>query len=101
METQTSFAGVSLLKFALACGVVAGLMAIMAWILRRFVARGWILPKSPNGRRRLHIVETLALDARRRIVIVKCDETETLLLLGAQDLVIKNLPPAADSSAKS
>jgi flagellar protein FliO/FliZ len=48
---------------------------------------------------RLGLVETIALDSRRRLVLIRRDQTEHLLLIGSgRDLVIetgiaKDLPP--------
>ncbi len=46
-----------------------------------------------NSKRRLALVETLALDARRRLAIIRCDETEHLIVLGAngETMVEQNL----------
>jgi len=87
MEPQADFAGVSLLKFTFAAATVLGLMGLLAWVLKYLAARGWIAPASGAGRR-IKVVESLNLDARRRLVIINCDGKEHLLLLGAQDIVI-------------
>lgn len=43
--------------------------------------------------RRLALEEAIALDARRRLVLVRCDGRDLLLLIGsAQDVVIGWLP---------
>jgi len=48
-----------------------------------------------SQKRRLALVETLALDARRRVAIIKCDDTEHLIVLGANgETIIKNDLPA-------
>jgi flagellar protein FliO/FliZ len=48
---------------------------------------------SRRAGRRLVIEEALALDARRRLVLVRCDGREVLLLTGGgQDAVIGWLP---------
>ena len=62
------------------------------------------MPGTAVRGRRLAIVETLTLDARRRLVIVRRDDAEHLLLLGInQDIVVEaNLNKnAADSRTKS
>jgi len=44
--------------------------------------------------RRLMVEEAVALDARRRLVLVRCDGRELLLVTGAaQDTVVGWLPP--------
>jgi len=52
-----------------------------AWAARRF---DWA-PRlgQPGGARRLRLVESLALDPRRRLVLVRLDGQEHLLLLSA------------------
>jgi flagellar protein FliO/FliZ len=49
----------------------------------------------PNGAGRIRIEETLALDARRRLLLVSCNGRAVLLLTGAQDQVVGWLPEQA------
>ena len=82
------------LRLILAFSVVFGLMAALGYVLKYVSLRGLSLPSKTMRARRLGIVETLALDTRRRLVIVRCDGQEHLLLLSAQsDIVVQsNLP---------
>lgn len=49
---------------------------------------------APQGNGRLRVEETIALDARRRLLLVRCDGRALLLLTGgAQDQVVGWLPP--------
>jgi flagellar protein FliO/FliZ len=83
----------SLLRTLVAFGIVLGLLGAFAWGLRYIAARGIKLPGASNSNRRLELVETLPIDARRRLVIVRCDGVEHLLLLGHnQDIVVTNIP---------
>jgi flagellar protein FliO/FliZ len=76
------------LRFVFACIVVIGLMALLGFVLKYMRMRGFTTPARIKGRR-LQVVESFALDMRRRLVIVRCDDTEHLLLLGLnQDVVI-------------
>ena len=66
---------------------MAALMATLslallgAWAARRF---NWTPRLSPaTGQRRLRLVESLSLDPRRRLVLVRLDGQEHLLLLSA------------------
>lgn len=60
----------------------------------------WLLARALRGRqalrgagRRLRLEETLALDARRRLLIVRCDGRDALILTGGgQDLLLGWLP---------
>jgi flagellar protein FliO/FliZ len=68
---------------------VLGLLLALSWAVRRFNLAGALsgslgaMPRGMGGRqRRLGVAESLALDARRRLVLVRRDGTEHLLLLG-------------------
>lgn len=55
------------------------------------------------GPKRMRITETLMLDARRRLVIVRVDDREHVLLLGAaNDVVVGEMaakePPAGETT---
>ena len=54
------------------------LIAGAAYAARRF---GMITPGSKGAERRLKVKETLMLDPRRRLVVVRFDDREHLLLL--------------------
>lgn len=64
---------------------VLALIGLFAWLLRRFG------PTMRLGRvGRLRLVETIAVDSRRRLVLIRRDQTEHLLLIGGTgDLVIE------------
>lgn len=96
--TPASPDGASLLHVVLAFSVVFGLLGLFGYGLRYVTTRGMKLPGTSRGSRRLEIVETLTLDVRRRLVIVRCDGVEHLLLLGAaQDVVVAaDLPQKAN-----
>jgi flagellar protein FliO/FliZ len=66
-------------RFAAALLVVLGLIGLLAWLARRWHLAG---PPAIGGRARLEVVEIAALDPRRRLVLVRRDEVEHLLLLG-------------------
>lgn len=73
---------------------VAALIAVVALILLagRLARRAGLAPRAGNGRLRLE--EALPLDARRRLLLVRCDGRGLLLLTGgAQDQVVGWLPP--------
>jgi flagellar biogenesis protein FliO len=64
---------------------VLALIGLCAWLLRRFG------PAMRLGRAgRLGLVESIAIDSRRRLLLIRRDQTEHLLLIGgARDLVIE------------
>ena len=70
------------LRFVLALAFVLGLIAIFAWLAKRF--RFGSMSGITTGSGRLEIVESLAVDARQRLVIVRRDDQEHLLLIGAE-----------------
>jgi flagellar protein FliO/FliZ len=59
-----------------------GLIGLAAVALRRFGPDAIARLSGPKKERRLAVVESLALDPARRLVIVSCDGQEQLLLLG-------------------
>jgi flagellar protein FliO/FliZ len=75
-------------KVILALGFVVGLIFTSAALVKKTG-----LDKRITGNKgttpRLSVVETLYLDPKHRMVIVKCDEKEHLLMLGVNtDLVV-------------
>ena len=78
---------VSWARILFAVAVVAALIALMGFVLKYIKLRGFAMPVS--GARRMQIIEQMPLDARRRLVIVRCDQAEHLLLLGVnEDIVV-------------
>lgn len=70
---------VTLARFALALIVVTGLIIGLAWLLRKY-GQGRLLQSGNRGR--IGIVEVTGLDARRRLVLVRRDNVEHLIVLG-------------------
>ncbi len=90
--------GVSWTRFVLATVAVSLLLGGMAFGLRWLAARGWG-GATASGVRRIRVTETLPLDARRRLVMVRCDGREHLLLLGINSDVVIASSQAASSEA--
>lgn len=90
------------LKFLLALIFVLSLIGLFAFLVKRF-GFGLVAKTGRPGQKRLQIVEVTALDARRRLVLVRRDDKEHLLLLGANNDVVveKDIAAAvtADQSA--
>lgn len=93
-------AAVNSLKFALAFLLVLGLIALCAWALRRFGLGGAVRPMRGN---RLSVVESLTLDARHRLVLIRRDDREHLVLLGTSEIVVESgiIPPSSPQEAQS
>jgi flagellar protein FliO/FliZ len=71
--------------FALA--LTLGLIGLAAFLARRFGPEWVVRLQRPKAERRMAIVESLALDPARRLVLVRLDGTERLLLLGEGRLI--------------
>lgn len=66
---------------------VIGLVIAAGWVARRFGLGGAMA--TPLGRRRrLQMIEVLPVDARRRLVLVRRDDVEHLLLIGPNDALL-------------
>lgn len=79
---------------------VIALMGGFALLLKKLGLSGPNLPQT--GRRRLKVVESVPLDARRRLVLVQCDESQHLVILGpGGETVIKTDIPANDRAEAS
>lgn len=71
-----------------ALALVVALIFAIAWIAKRLGLGGRFA--TPRGKRRLAVQEVLPLDGKRRVVLLKRDGVEHLLLLGiGTDLVIE------------
>ncbi len=66
-----------LLRLVCALIFVVALMGGLAMVMRRVNAG-----RLTKGEKRLHVVEALHLDARRRLVLLRRDNTEHLVILG-------------------
>ncbi len=76
-------------RFILALVFVLALIGLLTWLVRRFGLAGRT-PKIGRHGRRLDVIEVAALDSRRRLVLVRRDRTEHLVLLGINaDIVVE------------
>ncbi len=74
------------LRFMLALILVLGLIAGLTWVVRRFGIGGQLTPNAGKTPR-LSVVEVRTLDSRRKLVLLRRDSREHLVLLGPnQDL---------------
>lgn len=83
------------LRFAISLVAVIALIALFGWMARRVGWGGRYLGK--GNERRLAILEVLPLDGKRRLVLLRRDATEHLVLLGHdKDLVVEaGIEPAS------
>jgi hypothetical protein len=93
------------LTFILAFVAVLALIGVAAWLVRRFA--GNRLGANPNRSRmpRLAVIDAAAVDGRRRLVLVRRDNIEHLLMIGGPtDIVVEpnivRVMPARDQMAQ-
>ena len=79
------------LQAVFALALTLGLIGLAAVGLRRYGPEALARFATQKKDRRLKLVETLVLDPARRLVIVDCDGTERLVLLG-EGRVLADLP---------
>ena len=76
---------------------VIGLIIILALAARRLGLGLPVTILKRESAKRISILEASSIDARRKLVLVKCDEKEYLLLLGANSerVIDANIKPGA------
>ena len=83
-------------RFAIALVFVLALIGLLGWLAKRFGIAGAFV--RPQATRRLSVVESLPLDARHRLVLVRRDAVEHLVMLGAagDSLIESGIEPPPD-----
>jgi flagellar protein FliO/FliZ len=86
------------LKFFFALLFVLCLMGGLAYVIKRFGLNGEKI--MPASQRRLKVIETLPIDARRRAILLRRDDKEHLVILGptGETVVESNIPAKPESS---
>jgi flagellar protein FliO/FliZ len=79
--------------------LVVAMIGAFAWVVRRF---GWASRfVAPAGKKRLSVLEVLPLDGKRRLVLLRRDAAEHLILLGiGGDLLIESGGEARPAAVK-
>lgn len=82
--------GDMIFRMIMALLVVLGLMGLFAVALRLWGHRlGLVsLAVARGDKKRVQLLEAVMLDARHRLVIVRCDETDHMVILGGANPVI-------------
>jgi hypothetical protein len=77
-------------KLVVAFVIVLALIGIATWIIRR-IGGGSLAASSPRGRApRLAVIDAAAVDGRRRLVLIRRDNVEHLIMIGGPtDVVIE------------
>lgn len=85
-----------LLRSLLALVFVGALIAVCAILAKKFALKH-LMPRN-KGEKRLHIEEVAMLDTKRRLMLVRRDDKEHLILLGQSDIVIETNIPAKEKA---
>jgi flagellar protein FliO/FliZ len=83
-----------ILRVIAALALTLGLIGVGVVVLRRFGPETLRRLQSARADRRLRVIETLVLDPARRLVLVRCDGEERLILLGGGRVVPLSSRPA-------
>jgi len=88
------------IRFFLALIFVLALIGILTAVARRF-GFGYRMATKGSKARRLSIVEVMPVDAKRRLVLLRRDSTDHLVLLGSgPDLLLEGgIPAPAEAPA--
>jgi flagellar protein FliO/FliZ len=78
------------LKMLLAFIVVFGLLALALWLVRRFGGERLATAATRGRQPRLAVIDAATVDSRRRLVLIRRDNVEHLLMIGGPtDVVIE------------
>jgi len=90
-----------LANFVLALATVIVLIGVLAYLGKRFGLIAGASGKRSAGKR-LGIIEVANVDAKRRLLLVRCDNTEHLILLGlGSDLLVEQGIPQGGIPGKT
>lgn len=89
----------AILQAVLSLVFVIGLLFLTLWLMKYCELKGinCRLVKNLKSAQRLQIIETRRLDTKNTVVLLRCDNTEHLVLLGtSSNLVLANQLPRQD-----
>ena len=87
------------IRFLMALVFVVALIMVVAWVMRRVGMAGGTV-RGRARQRRLSVVEALPIDAKRRLILVRRDDREHLILLSANgDLLVDSTAAAGFDTA--
>lgn len=76
-------------RFIIAFVIVLALIALTAWLFRRFSGQAGIQAWGKGHDHRIEVLDAVAVDPKRRLLLVRCDEEEHLILVGGgTDIVV-------------
>jgi flagellar protein FliO/FliZ len=77
-----------LARMLISLGLVLGLLAVLTWLLKKYGTKLGLPMVVKQGKSRVQMVDITPLDARHRLVLVRRDDVEHLLLLGGATPVV-------------
>src|SRR5712675_1062924 len=78
------------LKMLFAFIVVFGLLAVALWLVRRFAGERLSNAAARGRQPRLAVIDAATVDGRRRLVLIRRDNVEHLLIIGGPtDVVVE------------
>ncbi len=91
------------LRFFIAFIVVLGLIGLTAWVVRRFSGDRLGTSNTRGRQPRLAVIDAAAVDGRRRLILIRRDNVEHLLMIGGpSDVVVEpNIVRAAAGARES
>ena len=76
--------------FGFVLAAVLAVIALVAWLVRRFGAKRFGGAAGRNRQPRLAVIDAASVDGRRRLVIIRRDNVEHLLIIGGPtDVVVE------------
>ena len=84
------------IRFLLALLFVLGLIGLLTWLARRLGLGGRVIPTT-GRQQRIGVTAAIALDGRRRLVLLRRDDVEHLVILGPNsETVVESGIPAPE-----
>lgn len=78
-------------RFVVALVFVLGLIGVLTIVAKRAGLSPRATRSTAGAKKRLSIIEVMAIDAKRRLVLIRRDDREHLVLLGVdRDLVVES-----------
>ena len=105
LEPMLGATGALIAQFAVTLVAILILVLIVFWLIRRFTGGRFGTGGGRSRQPRLSVLDALPIDQRRRLVLVRRDNVEHLLLIGGpSDVVVESAihrPPPAQRRAEA
>ena len=79
-----------IVQMVAALAVTLGLFGLGVWAMRRYGPELTRRLQAARGERRLAVLETLVLDPKSRLILVRVDQAERLILIGEGRVIEQN-----------